>query len=174
MENQNSENLTAAQRLKNLEDMSGLLKSVTYQMDQSLQSISDAVQKNLELLTALYKAVTTKGVVAPSDVENALVDIKTGNLKRMVDGFIEGGVLVKTDVVSNDSFVVGREIGSDGKVLTPRAQYPVSSLDQESAALFLNKKVGEQVSSPSTPEVFFEIEEIYAVKDETEEEQTVQ
>jgi hypothetical protein len=160
--------LTAAQRLEVLE------KSIVT-MDQALGGLGRQAQMLQEALTLLNDKVSAMVIALSSGIlvnEENLNEINTqqkvADMKSKVEKLLSDGIVTKSEEVTQNSFVVVRELDSEsGKVVNPRLQFVARVLDEESLNKMLGKKTGDSVRFTDENPGVIEIEEIYEIQSQT-------
>jgi hypothetical protein len=96
-------------------------------------------------LGALIEIMGDGGPITRENVKQRVIEASVAELKRKVDELLVNGVLVPTEEIAEDSFVVGHQEDRDGNVVNKRIQFLVSTFDPETQAKILSKKAGETV-----------------------------
>lgn len=164
--------LTATQKLEALEntvaDLSKKLDSTVENLlmvGQELDRTNEELRKANERILASIVA-SEKGGLSLANVNKILMDNQVESLKGVVEKLKENKLLEETDgTVGDASFVVGRELDTEGNVLSPRVQFSVSSLQEEAKLKVLGKKVGDSISEKDRT---FEVTEVYNISRKVE------
>lgn len=138
--------LTASQRIDNLENaVMGMYQTVD-NMARDLLTLKSAVQLLDNKLSAVVKA-SNQGEALTNDVLDRLMQQNNAeSLKSKVDAFVAQGILVPAESVKQNSFLVGRELAEDGTVVNMRIQFVVASAQKEAQDKLVGAKVGDVVS----------------------------
>ena len=137
---------------KSLADAVGQLHGIVEEINKTLPQLDVLVAACVKLLgqEEIHRVATE----LLKEKQNA----NEAELTKQVQGGIDSGKLVVTDVVAKDSFVVTRE---DNNGHLSRGQFDVASLPENLAAGVLGKKVGDQIEVPN---MNVTIIEIYTIK----------
>lgn len=160
---QQTEKRTATQRIEDLEQGFMSLYQTVDNMARDLMTIKEAIKLLGNKLDSVVKA-STRGLTLSDDViASIMVENNVEELKTKVTNFVNQGMLVPTEEVTNNSFVVGRELSDDGTVQNPRMQFVVSALSEDVRSKFPGAKVG-QILDLQEGKWKFEILEIYSIE----------
>ena len=157
--------LTAAQRIERLETAVITLDKAIYQVGRQVATLQDAVTLLNDKVSAMVVALSS-GLAVNDDTLNRInLESKISEMKQKISTLVENGTIEKSEEVTNESFLVVREINSStGEVINPRLQFAVRALPEEDRKKILGKKVGESVAfSSEKPDLVVEIEEIYSI-----------
>jgi len=137
--------LTASQKLDMLEkSMANLRKMVEIlaeEMDKIQQSQIAVAQK----LDATLKVASSEEPLSEKAVNDFVISQQVEERKQQIEVLKTQGVLVPSEEVKENAFVIGKEITSEGEVVSPRTQASLKSLPEEVRGALLNKKVGDLV-----------------------------
>jgi hypothetical protein len=140
MDNQQKEQpKSATQRIGDLENAVMNLYQTLNGMAKDIMTIKEA----LKLLGNKSDAMVKVGGFADADIDKAMVANNVAELKAKVDGLVAQGVLVADAVANENSFVVGREIDADDKVVNPRIQFVMTSIPPDAAKKIVGAKPGD-------------------------------
>lgn len=156
-------NLTAAQRLEGLEQavttLDGALRNIVNTVDMLHQAIKILGNKT----DAIVKATNRGAEMTDETISAIMVENNVTELKQKVTDMVTTGLLVQSEIVEEQSFIVGREIDPDTKkVANPRIQIGMSSLTQAAKDMMLGKKTGETVDF-GNGKLSIELEEVYRI-----------
>jgi hypothetical protein len=163
MEQQQPPKRTAVQRIDDLER--GLMGM--YQAGDNLARDIMTIKEAIKLLGGKVDAIV-KATMAGEDLNDEvlsriMVDNNVVELRNKVSQLISSGMLALSEEPINETnFVVGREVDDEGKVLNPRLQFIVRSLQENLRAKILGAKTGDAVSFQEG-KLKFEIQEVYSV-----------
>jgi len=79
------------------------------------------------------------------NIGNQMVQNKANQLAQNTAQMVQTGVLIKSDTVDQNSFVVGREVEDNGNVTNPRIQFVVSSAQDHLKTKLLGAKVLDKI-----------------------------
>jgi hypothetical protein len=152
--------LTAAQRLE-------MLEKTLQTHRQMINIIAEEMDKIQQTQLALAQKVeATIKVSEQQDLEKKvtqfMVDQQIKDLKSKTDLLISQGALTPSEEVTQNSFVVGKELTKEGEVVSPRTQASVASLPEEVREKLKGKKVGDLVSF-GEDKLSFMLEEVYEI-----------
>jgi hypothetical protein len=146
--------LNAAQRLVLLEQESETTKdNLSYCQNQviafaeEVDKIGDVLMKLSMQVHAMVQLLETNQPVNNKTISSFLKNESVKTMENTIQTQLEQGVLLKSedDVVTERSFIVGRELDKDGNVHNPRWQFAIPSLEAENKKLFVGKKKGDLV-----------------------------
>ena len=137
---------TAAQRLSNLEEtLVGTLKALGA-VDNEQSVIKEALSLIGAKLDAMTKLLQSNNPqLTDTAMSNLMVEGKASKMNESTQQAVNSGVLVATDTVTENCFVVGREIEDDGNVVNPRIQFTVESAKEQFRARILGAKVLDRI-----------------------------
>lgn len=155
---------TAGQRL---DDLERALLSLFQNLDNLAKdsaTLRDAVRLLGNKVDALAKA-NIRGE-SPTDeiLSQIMIDNNVAELKGKVEDLIKAQVLVATDIIGDQSFIVGRELAHDSdKVVNPRLQFSLTALAKETGDKLKGHLVGDIVAvAENQPR--FEVLEVYTIQ----------
>lgn len=157
--------MTASQKLEALENMfmtqNNQIEILADEIDQ-LRSQLVAVNKRLN---ATIQAADAGGVTSES-INKIILSDNMKELESRITFLADQGVLVRNDdaEITEKTFVVGREIDTEGNVTNPRVQFSVGSVDVELKKQITGKKVGAVVAYSETQDSI-EVTEVYDIVD---------
>jgi hypothetical protein len=153
---------SATQRIEDLETGLMSLYQTADNMARDLLMVKDAIKLLGNKVDALVKAAE-RGTVNDAVVAAIMVENNVEELKKKVDTLVAQGILASEEKVTQTSFVVGREIDSDGKVVNPRLQFTMGALQPEIREKILGGMPG-QVITLQEDKLKFEVLETYAIQ----------
>lgn len=164
---QEGKQLTASQRIEALE------ASFTAQA-QNIQAVAQEIDALRQTMTAIARRLNAtiqageQGSVNNEAVKNLLVEENIRELEDKVKFLVENKVLEEDtkEEVHKRSFLIGRELDEDKKVINPRMQFAVSSLTDEAQKKVLGKKVGDLISDFSGDGIDLEISKVFAIAEQ--------
>lgn len=157
---QQSKNLTAAQRLDALEQGLAMVDGSI----GKLYNILDRTTRAITLLSKKLEAVKRASGLTNDQVASVLQEIDLGELKDRVDEMVNNNVLKPSESIEIEkSFVVVRELNRDtNEIAEQRTQFPTFNLPETFKTALANKKVGDIVDLGENRNLV-EILEIYSV-----------
>jgi len=160
---QNPAPKSASQRIEDLEK--GLMSM--YQAFNGVAQDLNVAKEALKILgnkVSSIQAVAQRGEpLTDENVSKAMVENNVLDLKQKVDGLIAQGVLVSQDTVTNNSFVVGRELDEQGNAVNPRLQFALAALQPEVQDKIRDHKIGDIVDIQEG-KLKFEVLEVYSIE----------
>jgi len=155
---------TAGQRINNLEQtLVGTLKALGA-LDNEQQVIKEAIGLLGNKIDAVVKLLNASKELSNDNIASVMVDNKAAKLAENTNNLVKNGVLVQTDSVDNNSFVVGREVMDDGVVINPRIQFTVESSQDNLKTKLLGAKVLDKILVQEG-KAQLEILEIYSINE---------
>jgi hypothetical protein len=148
MSEENKKNAT--ERLEDLENtMSQVMQAIqpVELMARDLMAMKEALKLLNNKLDAAVKAVNQGGPITDETLSNFMTENNAKDLADKVAQMVSNGILVASDTVSKESFVVINEADASGKVVNPRMQFLLSQLNHEEVRTKLEgAKVGSNIS----------------------------
>jgi hypothetical protein len=134
--------------------------------------LAEEIDRLRQMMTALTKRLNASiqaaedGGLTSDSVNKIILGENMKELEAKVQYLVEQGVLQRNDdsEITDRTFVVGREIDTEGNVVNPRVQFSVNSVDGEVKSRLLTKKAGNVISYSET-EPSLEITEVYQIVD---------
>ena len=162
MSNQQADKRTASQRIDDMERGLMALYQTADNMARDLMTIKEAIKLLGNKLDSVVKATQRGEALNDETIAKIMVENNIEELKEKVTNLVGQGVLVATEEVTAQSFVVGRELGDDGSVANPRMQFVVSALNPDVRDKFPGAKVG-QILTLQEGKWKFEVLEAYNI-----------
>lgn len=159
MSEQKAKKPNASQRLETVEVNVQELLAYLNNLSRDFQVMREAVK----LLGNKLDAVQQATGVTDDQVAALMIQNNVKELQEKVQGYVDQGTLVKSEESNERSFLVGKEIDDDGKVLNERVQFAAGAMRDELRAKVMGKKVGDKVQF-SEGTLSLEITEIYEIK----------
>lgn len=159
--------LNASQKLEALEnkitDMESKLDRAIQLLLERVNSLADTDVALAKRINAIVKAGDEGGVTTDS-VKTAVVNQAATELRARVQMLIDNGLLTldNESPITTESFVVGRELSSEGEEINPRIQFAIKSLQQEVQDTLIGKKAGESIPDEKS-QTSMEITEVYTI-----------
>jgi hypothetical protein len=160
----NTDKRTATQRIEDLERAVMSLYNTADNMARDLMTIKDAIKLLGNKSDATIKAINRGGEVNDEVVGNIMVENNIEELKEKVATLVTQGILTASDEVNESSFIVGRDVAQDGKVINPRIQFSFGGADlpAETKEKLKGAKVGDVVDF-GPEKAKFEVQEVYRI-----------
>lgn len=156
--------MTALERIQNLENgFMGVFSNMDA-VSRDVLLIKEAIKLLANKVDAMANLNVQGEAMTDENINKIMIANNEKELKSKVDNYINQGVLESSDIVDDNSFVVGQELDADGKVVNPRIQFTVSSFNEESRAKLSGLKLGDMVDLEDNG-LKMSITEIYKVKD---------
>ena len=104
------------------------------------------------------------GQITNDSVNNLIVQDNVKKLEAQVKQLVDMGVLTTGSTVTETSFVVGRELDTEGKVTNPRLQLAASTASETFKHLLIGKSAGDIILVDAENNISFELIELYDIK----------
>ena len=150
-ETENKKN--ASERLTDLENSMaqvGQAFSTLEAMYRDLQGLKEALKLLNNKVNALARAGSEGKTPTDELLSQYMTETNAAELKEKVQQMVSSGLLISSDTAADGSFVVISESDSSGKVVNPRMQFLLSSLQHEEVRTKLTgAKVGDTLCAPT-------------------------
>ena len=134
----------AVQKIQDLEaSMLDVLHAMSL-MTRDLQITKEAVKLLGKKTEAMTRANVRGLTMTDENVAALMTEVNAEELKEKADNFVAGGLITPSEVITDNSFVVGEELDGD-KVINPRSQFVVGRMPKEVQDLLIGKKAGDVV-----------------------------
>lgn len=153
--------LTAAQRIEVLEKTTAAIRQMIEVMANEMDKIQQSQLALAERLDATLK-VSSAGQISEKAVDQFVVEKKIKEMADTVEALVKQGALVPADEITENSFVIGKELTKEGEVISARTQASTQSLAQPIREALVGKKKGDLISFEQN-ELSFMVEEVYSV-----------
>lgn len=130
MSEQNKGTRNASQRIEDLERAMVSLYQTADNMARDLMTVKDAVKILHNKVSAIVTAYTRDKTFSEESVTAVMIDSNVEELKSKLNTLIEQGILVAEEVVTDASFVVGRELDDNNVVVNPRLQFTMAGVQE--------------------------------------------
>jgi regulator of replication initiation timing len=141
---------TATERLEVLENTANsIIQAIqpVANMAQDLMSLREAVKLLNNKLDSVVKAINAGTALTDENLNAIMTDNNAKELQDKVTKMVSDGLLVTTDTITKDSFVVINEQDGTGKIVNPRMQFLLSALNNEEVRAKLDgAKVGDNIA----------------------------
>jgi len=167
---QEASKMTAAQRLEALE-------SIVLTGEQKFQVVGEELDKLRNLIVGLNKRINASikaaetGSLTNDSVNKIIISQAAKELEDKVTGLVKAGVLEQVSnaetLITDRSFVVGREMDEEGNEINPRVQFALASIDPSLRDKILGHKLGDLIdlSDGTNVKSKFEITELYKINE---------
>lgn len=154
---------TASERLTDLENALMSLYNGVNTLSNDVMIIKEAIKLLGNKADAMAKASIRGQQMTDDVISGLMVENNMEELKQKVTNFVSQGILKSSDKVTEESFVVGRELDSEGNVANPRLQFLVSALSENVKNKLPGAQAG-QVLDLEEGKMKFEVLEVYSVQ----------
>jgi hypothetical protein len=151
--------LSSKERLENLEstvnnlqlsmkDLAEANQTLTLQLASVTMNLNNSIKRNNTLrseLKAMVQIVSSGEKLSVEAIKEKIVKANVEELKNRAELLKKNNLMVETDSIQADSFVVAMQTSKTGEVVNARMQFVLNSLDSELQAKLLSKKAGETV-----------------------------
>lgn len=147
---QKSEKSSKANASQKLEALQDLVAKQSNQIGILAEEI-DKLAKSLNALGKRVNAIVRSGdegqQISSRQVNSLLIADAAKELEAKVEFLVNQGVLSldNSKDIDDNSFVVGRELNSEGEEINPRVQFAVRSLRKEGQDKVLGRKTGDLI-----------------------------
>jgi hypothetical protein len=160
--------MNATQRIEALEN---LFSNLGGRLDEQFKIVAEEINRLNELNVALAKRLNAiikagdEGDINNKSVKGIIISEAAKELKSKVEMLVEQGILnLNNDKeIDNNTFVVAREVDSEGEEINPRTQFLVGSLQEDAKKLLLGRKSGDSINDAGLKQTLI-IMETYDVK----------
>jgi hypothetical protein len=154
---------TAVQRIDDLERGLMDMFQAGDNLSRDVYTIKEAIKLLGNKVDAIVKATMAGEDLNDDVLSRIMVENNVADLKSKVDQLVAIGTLVASEApIEENNFVVGREVDDTGKVLNPRLQFVLASLEEKLRAKIKGAKVGDSVDFKDG-KLKFEIQQVYSV-----------
>jgi hypothetical protein len=161
-ETENKKNAT--ERLEDLEKAIGQVIQMLQPMEimaKDLIGLKDALKLMNNKVDSVIKSVNEGGQITDERLSAFMVENNVKELADKVANMVGSGLLVASDTVQSESFVVINEVDPSGKIVNPRMQFLLSALQHEEvrtkltgAKVGTNLTIGDQGASINILEAY--------------------
>lgn len=152
-----TDNRNATQRIEDLEEVakvtynglvevSNVLRGLA-NMQGDLNLIKDALKLLNKKTEAIIQTATPETGITVDSVTALVTKMNVVDLTAQVAQYVANGQLTLTDTATDDSYLVCEESNSEGKLVNPRIQFRMDSVDPATKTALSGKKVGDLVST---------------------------
>lgn len=138
-----TDNRSATQKLSDLEQAVLSLYNVSDNLARDFMVLKDAVKLLNNKVSAIVQASTDGLELSDPVLNEIMVNNNIQELKERVDNMVLQSVIAPETQVSENSFVVGSELDTDGTVKNPRVQFALKALSPELQGKIKGANVGD-------------------------------
>lgn len=154
---------TASQRIDDMEKGLVSLYQTIDSMARDVMTIKEAIKLLGNKLDSVVKASVRGEAINDVVIAKIMVENNIEELKNKVTNLVSQGILIASEEVTLNSFIVGKEVSEDGTVQNPRMQFVVSALAADVRDKFPGAKVGQTLDLQEG-KWKFEVSEIYSIQ----------
>ena len=138
---------TASQRIDSLENGLGALFQTADNLARDMMIVKDAIKLLGNKLDAVVKLSNREVSQNINDdaIAKIMIENNVADLKEKVTGLVSQGVLVASEEITDNSFVVGEELDNDGNVVNPRLQFALNAINEDLKTKIKAAKIGEAI-----------------------------
>ena len=138
---------TASQRIDSLENGLGALFQTADNLARDMMIVKDAIKLLGNKLDAVVKLSNREVSQNINDdaIAKIMIENNVADLKEKVTGLVSQGVLVASEEITDNSFVVGEELDNDGNVVNPRLQFALNAINEDLKTKIKAAKMGEAI-----------------------------
>ena len=138
-----SDNRTATQKITDLENAVMSLFHVNDNLARDVMTLKEAIKLLDNKLSSVVKASTNGEPLTDDVISRIMTQNNVDELEQRVRTMVERGNLIKEEQVSENSFLVGLELGDDDSIFNPRLQFVLRALSPNFQAKLLGGKAGD-------------------------------
>lgn len=123
-------------------------QTLTLQIASVTMNLNNSIKRNNTLrseLRAMIEIVSSGETLNIQAINQKIVEANVAELTKRLELLKENNLLLPTDDIQADSFVVAKQTGKNGEIINARMQFLVSTMDEEIQMKILSKKAGETV-----------------------------
>jgi hypothetical protein len=136
---------TATQRLTDAENNVAQAFLTLDIVTNDIKLIKSALKLLDNKLNALIKANVDGKTVTDDLIDELMLQNNIADLASKVESLVKAGAFTAEEAISENSFVVGQDIGEDGTIFNPRVQFAIRTLAKEKQEKLIGTKVGDSV-----------------------------
>jgi hypothetical protein len=153
---------TASQRIDDLENGLRSVYHTLNVMAKDLGTLKEAAKLLGTKMDAIVQVIKSGEPLSEGAISKAMIQINVDDLRIKVENLINSGLLSPTETVTENCFVVGRELTESGEVANPRMQFILQTLKEDLRNKFMGAKVGQNLMLEEGKWTF-EVQEIYRI-----------
>lgn len=163
----NQDNRTASQKISDLENALMSLYQAVDTIGRDLNTAKDAIKLLGNKLDSVVKASSQGEPLTDAVISRIMIENNVAELADKVKVMAAQGVVVPTDQVANDSFLVGAEVNDLGETVNPRLQFALFAIKPvELQEKFVGARVGDLITvAEGRPK--YKVQEIYKIQPQT-------
>ena len=136
---------TAGERIKNLEEtLLGSLNALRA-LNEEQETIKEALRLLGNKIDSVVKLLNAGKELNDLNIASVMVQNKADKMAQDTASAVQQGILVKSDTVDKNSFVIAREVMDDGSVINPRLQFTVEGAQENLKTKVLGAKVADKI-----------------------------
>lgn len=124
------------------------MRSIIIRVAQSANTIADLESRlqKVELReSALQQLLSKNGTIDLEALKQQAVDLNIEDMTRKVESMVKSGTFVVQEEVSDDSFIVFKELSKDGQEYSTRTQMAVANMANGDADKLRGRRIGDLV-----------------------------
>ena len=168
MSGKNTKKPSAGERLSALERMlvptvkrTGELEMLMFNISKENEILKDALQLLNDKQLAVISLANEGLALSDHNINEKIVKLKELDLKKRLELLVIEGHIEASNIITNNSFIVARELNKDGTVNNPRIQFMTARLIEDLQEKFLGKKIGDLLKGEEN-KLDMEIMEVYS------------
>jgi hypothetical protein len=139
----------------------GELEMLAFQLSRENDVLKDALQLLHEKQESIISLINEGTPLTNENINNKATRLRELELEQKTKQLVDDGHVESAEEITDNSFVVARELNKDGTVENPRIQFMTARLVPEIQEKFIGKKVGELVEGEDD-KLDMEVMEIYS------------
>lgn len=155
---------TAGQKIADLENAVMSLFHVNDTMARDIMNLKEALKLLNNKVTAITQASNDGEPLTDEVLTRLMLENNVSELARKVDNMVSQGFIEKEEQVSENSFIVARELDDEGKVVNPRLQFALKQIDAQFQSKFLGTKAGDVLKLKEDGNVRVQVLESYKIQ----------
>jgi len=140
----------------------GELEMLMFNLSRENEILKDALQLLNDKQLAVISLANEGSPLTDHNINEKIVKLKELDLKQRMESLVENGHIEASEEITENSFVVSRELNKDGTVNNPRIQFMTARLVEEIQSKFVGKKVGDLIVGEEENSLDMEIMEVYS------------
>lgn len=154
---------SASQKINDLENALMSLYQTADNMARDLMGIKEVLKLINNKLESVIKASAGGEPINDEVIKRIMVQNNCEELANKVKVMVVQGILIPTDQIAADSFLVGSEINDSGEVTNPRLQFALYAVRPEQQEKLKGLRVGDTVvMQEGSPK--YRIDEVYQIQ----------
>lgn len=153
---------TASQRIEELEQAMMSMYSTANNMARDIMTMKEAIKLLGNKVDSIVKASERGEELNDDTLSKIMIENNTAELATKVQTLVQQGFLSKADSITEESFVVGKEVDDDGNVMNPRLQFAMKGLQDVLRSKIVGSKAGD-ILTLEEGKLKFEVVEVYDI-----------